>query len=173
MPADTLVTDPDLMESYRRDRSPLEGGRPMALARPTSTEEVALLLRTASRLGIPVVPRGAGSGLSGGATALDGCIVLSLARMDRILERDPVNAIAVVQPGVLNGALKFVFDIWGDPVNTASRMESHGVPGRIHLSDATYELIRDEFDCEPRGTIDVKRERSDAHVVPHRGRSDR
>src|SRR5687767_2677143 len=58
--------------------------------------------------------------------------------------------------GGVIGLRKFVFDIWGDPVNTASRMESHGVPGRIHLTDATYELLRDEFDCEPRGTIDVK-----------------
>ena len=58
--------------------------------------------------------------------------------------------------GGVIGLRKFVFDIWGDPVNTASRMESHGVPGRIHLSEATYELIRDDFECEPRGTIDVK-----------------
>ena len=58
--------------------------------------------------------------------------------------------------GGVIGLRKFVFDIWGDSVNTASRMESHGVPGRIHLSDATYELIRDEFNCEPRGTIEVK-----------------
>src|SRR5882762_4626853 len=58
--------------------------------------------------------------------------------------------------GGVIGLRKFVFDIWGDSVNTASRMESHGVPGRIQLSDATYELIRDEFNCEPRGTIEVK-----------------
>jgi adenylate cyclase len=58
--------------------------------------------------------------------------------------------------GGVIGLRKFVFDIWGDSVNTASRMESHGAPGRIQLSDATYELIRDEFTCEPRGTIDVK-----------------
>ena len=58
--------------------------------------------------------------------------------------------------GGVIGLRKFVFDIWGDSVNTASRMESHSVPGRIHLSDATYELIRDEFTCEPRGTIEVK-----------------
>src|SRR5437870_6995969 len=58
--------------------------------------------------------------------------------------------------GGVIGLRKFVFDIWGDSVNTASRMESHSVPGRIHLTDATYELIRDEFNCEPRGTIEVK-----------------
>ena len=54
------------------------------------------------------------------------------------------------------GNRKFQYDIWGDTVNTASRMESHGVPGKIQITDATYQLIRDEFDCEPRGEIDVK-----------------
>jgi guanylate cyclase len=58
--------------------------------------------------------------------------------------------------GGVIGLTKFVFDIWGDPVNTASRMESHGVPGRIHLSEATYELISEEFECDPRGTIEVR-----------------
>jgi glycolate oxidase len=59
-------------------------------------------LRTASRLGIPVVPQGARSGLSGAANAIDGCIVLSLERMDKIVEIDPANRLAVVQPGVYN-----------------------------------------------------------------------
>jgi guanylate cyclase len=58
--------------------------------------------------------------------------------------------------GGVIGLRKFVFDIWGDPVNTASRMESHGVAGRIQVTDATYELLKDEFAFEPRGTIDVK-----------------
>jgi adenylate cyclase len=58
--------------------------------------------------------------------------------------------------GGVIGTHKFQYDIWGDTVNTAARMESHGVPGRIHISSATYELIKDEFICEPRGTIEVK-----------------
>jgi adenylate cyclase len=58
--------------------------------------------------------------------------------------------------GGVIGTHKFQYDIWGDTVNTAARMESHGVPGRIHISAATYEMIKDEFACEPRGTIDVK-----------------
>jgi guanylate cyclase len=73
---------------------------------------------------------------------------------DRIDFRIGMNSGPCV--GGVIGLRKFVFDIWGDSVNTASRMESHSVPGRIHLSDATYELIRDEFNCEPRGTIEVK-----------------
>jgi len=58
--------------------------------------------------------------------------------------------------GGVIGTHKFQYDIWGDTVNTAARMESHGVPGRIHISQATYELIKDTFACEPRGTIEVK-----------------
>ena len=79
---------------------------------------------------------------------------LRAAGEDRIDFRIGMNSGPCV--GGVIGLRKFVFDIWGDPVNTASRMESQGVPGRIHLSDATYELIRDEFECEPRGTIEVK-----------------
>jgi adenylate cyclase len=79
---------------------------------------------------------------------------LRAAGEDRIEFRIGMNSGPCV--GGVIGLRKFVFDIWGDPVNTASRMESHGVPGRIHLSDATYELICDEFECEPRGTVDVK-----------------
>ena len=54
------------------------------------------------------------------------------------------------------GTHKFAYDLWGDVVNTASRMESHGVPGCIQISSATYEIIRDEFVCERRGVIEVK-----------------
>jgi adenylate cyclase len=60
-----------------------------------------------------------------------------------------------VVAGVI-GRKRFLYDLWGDAVNTASRMESHGAPGRIQITRATYELLSDEFDCEPRGTIFVK-----------------
>ena len=60
-----------------------------------------------------------------------------------------------VVAGVI-GRKRFLYDLWGDAVNTASRMESHGAPGRIQITRATYELLADEFDCEPRGTIFVK-----------------
>jgi adenylate cyclase len=60
-----------------------------------------------------------------------------------------------VVAGVI-GTKRFLYDLWGDAVNTASRMEEHGTPGDIQITRATYELLRDEFVCRPRGTIEVK-----------------
>jgi guanylate cyclase len=58
--------------------------------------------------------------------------------------------------GGVIGKRKFVYDVWGDAVNIASRMESHGMGGTIQITKATYDLIKDDFVCEPRGTVDVK-----------------
>ena len=60
-----------------------------------------------------------------------------------------------VVAGVI-GTKRFLYDLWGDAVNTASRMESHGTPGEIQITHATYELVKDDFVCTPRGTIPVK-----------------
>jgi adenylate cyclase len=60
-----------------------------------------------------------------------------------------------VVAGVI-GRRKFIYDMWGDTVNVASRMESHGTPGRIQVAEPTYELLRDAFILEPRGLIDIK-----------------
>ena len=54
------------------------------------------------------------------------------------------------------GRKRFLYDLWGDAVNTASRMESHGTSGRIQITRATKDLLEDEFVCERRGTIPVK-----------------
>src|SRR5579859_7179658 len=75
---------------------------PRAVVFPQTTEQVSRIMRLASASGFPVVPRGAGTGLSGGALARDGAIVLAFARMNKILEIDAENHRAVVQPGVVN-----------------------------------------------------------------------
>jgi class 3 adenylate cyclase len=54
------------------------------------------------------------------------------------------------------GVKKFSYDLWSDTVNTASRMESHGIPGKIQITQATYNLLKDDFICEPRGPLEVK-----------------
>jgi guanylate cyclase len=71
-----------------------------------------------------------------------------------IVARIGINSGPVVA-GII-GTRKFSYDLWGDVVNTASRMESHGVPGRIQISASTYEHLRDRFVCEHRGTLEVK-----------------
>jgi guanylate cyclase len=58
--------------------------------------------------------------------------------------------------GGVIGKRKFVYDVWGDVVNVGSRMESHGTGGTIQITRATYELIKDDFICEPRGIVDIK-----------------
>ena len=78
---------------------------PLALVRATSTADVQATLRIAHAHGIPVVPRGAGTGLSGGSSAIDGAITLSTERM-RAIEIDPQAMVAVVQPGLLNAEVK-------------------------------------------------------------------
>jgi class 3 adenylate cyclase len=54
------------------------------------------------------------------------------------------------------GINKFAYDLWGDAVNVASRMESHGEPGRVHVSEATHALLSNDFKCEARGEIEIK-----------------
>ena len=101
-----LVIDPDVMATYSVDRAmSVVPGRPMAVVRARDTADVQAVLRVASRFGVPVVPRGLGTGLSGGSTALDGCIVLSTERM-RSLDIDAAAMVAAVGPGIRNVELK-------------------------------------------------------------------
>nr|WP_271212998.1 FAD-linked oxidase C-terminal domain-containing protein [Rhodococcus wratislaviensis]GLK39908.1 FAD-linked oxidase [Rhodococcus wratislaviensis] len=106
LPAAAIITDPASMDAYRWDRANDPGaGRPLTVVRATSTEDVQTVVRLAGAAKVPVVPRGAGSGLSGGSSAIDGCIVLSLDRM-REIRIDPATRIAVTQPGAFNAEVK-------------------------------------------------------------------
>jgi len=100
------VTDPDVLAGYSRDQLMLSGiARPDVAVLARSRAEVQHVLATATRCRVPVVPQGARSGLTGGANAVDGCILLSLHQMNRILSIDPANRLAVVEPGVVNADL--------------------------------------------------------------------
>ncbi len=107
LPAGSVVADAEVLLSYARDRELwAPSALPEAVVRPRSTEQVATVMRWASRHTVPVVPRGAGSGLAGAANAVEGGIVLSLEAMDDVLAVDPANQCAVVQPGVITADLK-------------------------------------------------------------------
>ncbi|GGR78799.1 FAD-linked oxidase [Streptomyces aureoverticillatus] len=106
LPADALLTDPDVTASYANDMASFcDAGTPAVVVLPRTVEQVQHVMRTATELRVPVVPQGARTGLSGAANASDGCIVLSLVKMDRIIEISPVDRIAVVEPGVVNATL--------------------------------------------------------------------
>ncbi|MFE2132876.1 FAD-linked oxidase C-terminal domain-containing protein, partial [Streptomyces sp. NPDC059466] len=114
LPSEAVLTDPDVTVSYANDMASFcEAGTPAVVVLPRTVEQVQHVMRTATALRVPVVPQGARTGLSGAANASDGCIVLSLVKMDRILEISPVDRIAVVEPGVVNAVLSRAVDEHG------------------------------------------------------------
>jgi glycolate oxidase len=107
LPADQVLTEPDAVAGYAHDEA--EGAPytlPAAVVRPTYTAEVAAVVRHCAAEGIPVVARGAGTGLSGGANAVAGSVVVCFEAMNAILEIDPAERLARVQPGVVNDDLR-------------------------------------------------------------------
>jgi glycolate oxidase len=101
---DHLITSADDLRIFERDAS-IEGAVPDAVVLPATTQQVADVIKVAARHSIPIVPRGAGTGLSGGAVTVKGGIALQVTRMHRILEIDPVAQTALVEPGVVNQEL--------------------------------------------------------------------
>ncbi len=102
--AQCLSRDEELFV-YECDGLTLHRSRPLAVVLPSDTDQVAAVVKACRRAGVPFVPRGAGTGLSGGARAPEGGVIIECARMDRILEIRPEDAYAVVQPGVVNADL--------------------------------------------------------------------
>jgi glycolate oxidase len=107
LPGLDVVTDPDVLRTLGHDEAEwAPAGDAVGAVRARSTEDVRRVVAACAERGIPVVSRGAGTGLSGGANAVDGGLILDLSTMDRIVEVDAENMIAVVQPGVVNDDLK-------------------------------------------------------------------
>lgn len=98
-----VVTDPDRMEGYAHDgvTGPENIKMPEVVVKPGSVEEVSAIVKLANAALLPVVPRGGGTGLAGGAVAFDGGIVLSTERLNRIVEIDKENMVLVTEPGVI------------------------------------------------------------------------
>lgn len=122
---DALVTDPAALDALRADKSGrVSATAPLALVEAREVAHVQAALRWASRHGVPVVPRGAGTGLAGGAIGEQGELVVSTARMNRILEISPEDELAVVEAGVINADLNVALAAHGlwyapDPASRA------------------------------------------------------
>ena len=101
---DHVIVGADDLRIFERDAS-IEGAVPDAVVLPSNTQQVSDVMKVAARHHIPVVPRGAGTGLSGGAVTIRGGIALQMTRMRRILEIDPIAQTALVEPGVVNQEL--------------------------------------------------------------------
>lgn len=106
LPDDRITSIPAVLDAYREDGTPYcHAGQPVALIRPTTTAEVSTFMAWADRNRIVVVPQGSRTGVVDGASAIDGCVLLSLERMDKILDINEEDMLAVVQPGVINSVL--------------------------------------------------------------------
>ncbi len=105
--AEYVATDPDVTVAYARDMMPLApSGTPLAVVRPGSTAEVVAVVTACAAAGVPIVPRGAGSGLTGASNAVDGAVTVVMTRMNKVLELDEGNRLVVVQPGIVNKDLR-------------------------------------------------------------------
>ena len=141
-----VLTEPSQIESYGRAipvpiapavLGRLMPGRPMAIVRPSSAADVATTMREASALGVPVVPRGGGTGVMGAAIPIADSLVLDLGAMNRVLNLDAADLIARVEPGVILGdlareaesrGLLFAHDPWSQPIATVGgAVETNGV----------------------------------------------
>ena len=107
LPSDALIVDRDVTRGLSHDEAEWAPvGEPLALVRATSSDQVAATVRICASFGVPVTARGAGTGLSGGANAIDGGVIIALDRLNEIRLIDPLERLAVVQAGVINDELR-------------------------------------------------------------------
>uniref|UniRef100_UPI0025FECDC6 FAD-binding oxidoreductase n=1 Tax=Lapillicoccus sp. TaxID=1909287 RepID=UPI0025FECDC6 len=130
IPHERLVTDRDVVASLSHDEAEWAAVGHAAVALRARTEaEVQHAVKVCAELGVPVVARGAGTGLSGGANAVDGCLVLDLSKMTEVLEIDADNLVCRVQPGIVNDDLKAILhaeNLWYPPDPASSPWSTIG-----------------------------------------------
>lgn len=130
LPPGRVISDPDITQRYCHDEAAWAPyGQAMALVRPKTKEEIQIVVKFCIDYGVSLVPRGAGTGLSGGANAAEGAIVLSLEQMDSILEVNVHERYARVQPGVVNAKLRETcaeFGLWYPPDPASARWSTIG-----------------------------------------------
>ncbi|WES62710.1 FAD-linked oxidase C-terminal domain-containing protein [Microbacter sp. GSS18] len=147
---DRVDTSPEALDAARADKSGhAAAGRPLAVVHAAGVEDVQATLRIATDTRTPVVTRGAGTGLAGGAIAGPGEIALSVRRMDRILEVRPDDLIAVVEPGIVNADLNAALaeqGVWWAPDPASRDISTVGgniATGAGGLLCAKYGVVRD------------------------------
>ncbi len=107
LPGVDVIVNPVSLERYSHDEAEWAPyGTPLAVVRPTDARQAQAVVRWCIEHRVPLVPRGAGTGLSGGANAIDGAVIVSFEKMNKIVLIDPVERLAVVQPGVINDDLR-------------------------------------------------------------------
>ncbi len=140
---ENLLSEEIDLEPYSHDETPGLKSFPEAVVKPAGEEEIIEVLRLANERKIPLTPRGGGTGLSGGAIPVRGGIVLSLERMNKILDIDTNNSMAVLQAGVINGELQRAVEKFGlfYPVNPAS-LDSCTIGGNVAESAGGANAVR-------------------------------
>src|SRR5512137_2902539 len=103
---DNVIIDPDILEKFSRDETSDFSQFPAIVVRAKCTSDVSKTLVLCSKYNIPVIPRGAGTGVTGGAIPVKGGLVLSVEQMNKIIEIDKENMFAVVEPGVITKTLQ-------------------------------------------------------------------
>ncbi|WP_329070417.1 FAD-binding oxidoreductase [Streptomyces sp. NBC_01429] len=130
LPSGRVITDPGVARSYAHDEAEWAPcGLPAVVVRPRTAEEVQQVVQVCLRYGVPLIPRGAGTGLSGGANAVDGCVVLSTEAMTAITEINALERLAVVEPGVVNEDLRTAcaeHGLWYPPDPASARWSTIG-----------------------------------------------
>ena len=131
-----VLTDPDVTTSYSRDMMPLAPSGHAARRRVPERRpaQVRAVVRACAAAGVPIVPRGAGSGLTGAANGVDGAVTVVLTRMNRILEIDEGNRLAVVQPGVVNLDFRTAVESRGSCSTRRTRRPTTGARSAGNLS---------------------------------------
>jgi glycolate oxidase len=130
LPSGALIRDPDIVQGLSHDDAEWDPfWEPLAVVRATSSTEVAAAVRICAGFGVPVTARGAGTGLSGGANAIDGGVIIALDRLNRITAIDPLERLAVVQAGVINDDLRTAaatYGLWYPPDPASSPWSTIG-----------------------------------------------
>ncbi len=103
--SDNIITDPEFLEPYTHDEVASTDAGPEVVATVGTTEQISEIMKLAQKENFPVTPRGAGQGLSGGAVPVHGGLVMSMEKMNKVLEIDEENFFATVEPGVITGDL--------------------------------------------------------------------